>query len=164
MPLQSSSGAAFAAVVWGGGDAHAAEFVGVIFAIEHVPLFAAFENFLLLRRDALADFGVRFLFLFQRGGENLHDLLANGVTILDKFHFVAGDEHIGNLVRQANYFFPREFHERFSTLANGAAFPNSIGKRSMGKGGFCDALTAAPACGRAPIALSPFCTSPGRRR
>src|SRR5258708_35271064 len=91
-------------------------------------------------------------------------LLANGVAILDELHFVAGDEHLRNLMRQANYFFPREFHERYSALANGAALHSSISKSSVGKGGFCDALNAAPACGRAPIALSPFCTSPGRRR
>src|SRR5260370_7183508 len=92
------SGAAFAAVVGGGGDAHAAEFVSVILSIEDVPLFAAFENFLLLRSDALADFGVGFLFLFQRGGENLPDLLANGVAILAQLPFLARHQHPPNSI------------------------------------------------------------------
>src|ERR1700688_724589 len=51
----SRLGTAFAAVVGGGGDSHATEFVGVILAVEDVPLFAAFEDFFFLRRDALAD-------------------------------------------------------------------------------------------------------------
>src|SRR6266851_1465437 len=107
-----ASGAAVAAVVRGGGNAHAAELVGVILAVEDVPLFAAFEDFFLLRSDALADFGVGFLFFLQCGSENLHDLLADGVAVLDKLHLVAGDQHFGNLVRQANDFFPAESHAR----------------------------------------------------
>src|SRR5260370_33813430 len=63
------SASSFAAVVRRGGDSHAAELVAVILAIEDVPLFAALENFFLLRSDALADFGVGFLFVLQRGGE-----------------------------------------------------------------------------------------------
>src|SRR5260370_22565658 len=92
----------FPAVVRGGGDSHAAELIAVILAIEDVPLFAALENFFLLRSDALADFGVGFLFVLQRGGENLHDLLADGVAVLDEFHFVAGAPPIGNLMRTPN--------------------------------------------------------------
>jgi len=43
---------AAAAVVGGGGDAHAAKFVGVILAIEDVPLFTALEDFFFLGADA----------------------------------------------------------------------------------------------------------------
>src|SRR6266446_4469506 len=80
------SASTFAAVVGGGGDSHAAEFVEVILAIEDAPLFTVLEDLFFLRRDALADFRVGFLFFFQRGGENLHDLLANRVAGFDKFH------------------------------------------------------------------------------
>src|SRR6185437_6057648 len=40
-----------AAVVGSGGDSHTAEFVGVIFAVEDVPLLAVFEDFFFLRGD-----------------------------------------------------------------------------------------------------------------
>src|ERR1700676_211000 len=139
--LIASSSAAFAAIVRGGGDAHAAEFVGVILAVEDVPLFAALENFFFLRGDALAHFGVGLLFFFQRGGKNLHHLLTDGVAVLDKFHFVAGHQHFGDLMRKANDFFPAEPH---------ACPPTGV--------------NATPIFGRAPTALSPFCTSPGTRR
>src|SRR6266446_7892643 len=161
-----------AAVVGGGGDSHAAQFVGVILAIEDVPLFAAFEDFFFLRRDALADFGVGFLFVLQRRRKDLHDLLADGVAVFNKFYFVAGDKHIGNLMRQANHFFASESHARYTGLENSAVLPNAIGTRAISKESieligsrpFREALTAAPACGRAPVAPSPSCTSPGRRR
>src|SRR5712672_680848 len=158
-----------AAIVGGGGYAHAAEFVGVILAIEDVPLFAAFEDFFFLRSDALADFGVGFLFFFQRRSKNLHDLLADGVAILDKFNIVAGDQDIGDLMRQPNHFFARKSHARIPAFPGCGTHDESIGKEAMDKATigrriFRDALNAAPACGRAPTALSPFCTSPGRKR
>src|SRR6266478_5769561 len=177
-----ASGAAFSAVVGGGGDTHAAELVGVILAIEDVPLFAAFEDFLLLRSDALANFGVGFLFFLQCGSENLHDLLADGVAVLDKLHLVAGDQHFGDLVRQAHDFFPAESHAcppgsvilRLPDLSRlrdeGSrskipAAPERISAKKLGNAVSCSArLNAAPACGRAPTALSPFCTSPDRKR
>src|SRR6266404_4324268 len=59
------SASTFAAVVGGGGDSHAAEFVSVILAIEDAPLFAVLEDLFFLRSDALADFRVGFLFFFQ---------------------------------------------------------------------------------------------------
>src|SRR5712672_1466043 len=158
-----------AAIVGGGGYAHTAEFVGVIFAVQDIPLFAAFEDFFFLRSDALADFGVGFLFFFQRGSKNLHDLLADGVAIFDKFNIIAGDQDIGNLMRQANHFFARKSHARNPAFVNGTTLKDSVGKESMDKKAFGerifrDAFNAAPACGRAPIALSPFCTSPDRKR
>src|SRR6266403_5304051 len=164
--LSTDLGAAVSAVVGGGGYAHAAEFVGVIFAVEDVPLFAAFEDFFFLRSDALAEFGVGFLFFFQSGSKNLHDLLADGVAILDKFDIIAGDEDIGDLMRQANHFFARKSHAKNPAFVNGMTLKHSVGKESMdekpfGERIFRDAFNAAPACGRAPIALSPFCTSPG---
>src|SRR5207249_4385782 len=46
----------------GGGDAEAAKFVLVIFFVQHIPFFAAFQNLLFLRGDALADFQLDFFF------------------------------------------------------------------------------------------------------
>src|SRR6266403_3370878 len=124
---------AVSAVVGGCGYAHAAEFVGVILAIEDVPLFAAFEDFFFLRSDALAEFGVGFLFFFQSGSKNLHDLLADGVAILDKFNIIAGDEDIGDLMRQANHFFARKSHARSPAFVNGATLEDSVCKESTDK-------------------------------
>src|SRR5258708_5685385 len=153
-----------AAVVGSGCDSHAAEFVGVILAVEDVPLFAALEDLFFLRGDALADFGVGFLFFLQRGGKNLHDLLADGVAVFGEFHLVAGHQHISNLMPQPNHFFPRHPHERHPASAEGPRLYEAISKGSIGKWAFRDALTAAPACGRAPTVVSLSCTSPDSRR
>jgi hypothetical protein len=40
----------------------------------------------------------------------LHDLLADGVAILDKFYFIAGDEHVRDLMREADDFFAAKSH------------------------------------------------------
>src|SRR6266576_7063251 len=101
------------AVVWSGGDAHAAKLILVILLVEDVPLLASFEDFLFLRSDSLADFQFDLLFLFERGGQNLHHLLANGVAVVDEFHVFAGDKHFGDLVREPYDFFAGEAH-RFS--------------------------------------------------
>src|ERR1700676_395885 len=95
----------------GGGDAHAAEFFGVVFAVQDLPLFAAFDDFFFLGSDALADFEVGFFFFAERGGDNLDDMLANGVAIVDEFDVVAGDEDVGDLVRDADNFFAAESHD-----------------------------------------------------
>src|SRR5271166_3632147 len=50
------------------GNARAAEFVGIIFPEEHVPLFAALENFFFLRGDFLADFHFDLFFLAKNVG------------------------------------------------------------------------------------------------
>src|SRR5229473_4525862 len=162
------SASTFAAVVGGGGDSHAAKFVEVILAIEDAPLFAVLEDLFFLRSDAFADFRVGFLFFFQRGGENLHDLLADGIAVFDEFHVVAGDQHIRNLMRQPNDFFPRQSHARMPggvilRLPDEGSRRISAEKSGNTVGGSAS-ITAAPACGRAPTALSPFCTSPGRTR
>jgi hypothetical protein len=47
------------------GDAEALESLGIIFAVEDVPLFAALEDFLFLRRDLGADIRVNLLFELQ---------------------------------------------------------------------------------------------------
>ena len=94
-----------------GGDAHAAEFFGVVLAIEDFPLFAAFDDFLFLRSNAFADLEVGFFFFAERGGHDLDDLLANGVAIVDEFDIVAGDEDVGDLVRDADNFFAAESHD-----------------------------------------------------
>ena len=107
---QLAGGGARTPVVGRSSDTHAAEFVGVVFAVEDVPLFAAFEDFFFLRGDALADFGVGFLFVAERGGENLDDMLTDGVSIFNKFDVVAGHQHVGDLVGQADDFFAAESH------------------------------------------------------
>src|SRR5258707_11387069 len=162
------SASTFAAVVGGGGDSQAAKFVEVILAIEDAPLFTVLEDLFFLRSDALADFRVGFLFFFQRGGENLHDLLANRVAVFDKFHVVAGDQHIRNLMRQPNDFFPRQSHARMPAgvilrLPDEGSRRISAEKSGKPVGGSAS-ITANPAYGRAPTALSPFCTSPGSTR
>src|SRR5437016_4409271 len=99
------------AVVRSGGDAHAAKLILVILLVEDVPLLATFQDFFFLRSDSLAHFQFDLLFLFERGGQNLHHLLANGVAVVDEFHFFAGDKHFGDLVRQPYDFFSRERSE-----------------------------------------------------
>src|SRR5882762_11759834 len=101
------------AVVGSRGDAHAAKLILVILLVEDVPLLAAFQNFFFLRSDSLADFQFDLLFLFERGGQNLHHLLANGVAVVDEFHVFAGDKHFGDLVREPYDFFAGKAH-RFS--------------------------------------------------
>src|SRR5467141_4462765 len=104
------------AVVGGGGDAHAAKLVLVILLVEDVPLLAAFEDFLFLRSDSLADFQFDLFFFFQRGGQNLHHLLANGVAVVDEFHFCAFDKHVRDLVREPYDFFAGKAHLPFPCL------------------------------------------------
>ncbi len=94
------------------GDAHAEHLFGVILAVEDVPLLAAFEDFLLLGRDLLADLGVHFFFVAQQSLEDLDDLIANGFAVFDEFHFIAGDQNIGDLMRKADDFFAAESHSR----------------------------------------------------
>ncbi len=78
--------------------------------MEDVPLLAAFQDFFLLRGDFLAHFQFNLLFVFQRGRQNLHDLLANRVAVVDEFHFFAFDQHFRYLVREPYDFFAGEAH------------------------------------------------------
>ncbi len=89
----------------GGGHPHAAKFLGIIFAKEQIPLFAAFENFFFLRGDALAGFELGFFFFAQCGGNDLNDLTTNGIAVVDEIDVVAGDQDIGQLVGDADNFF-----------------------------------------------------------
>src|SRR5260370_12208484 len=97
-------------VVRSGGDAHAAKLILVILLVEDVPLLAAFQDFLFLRSDSLAHFQFDFLFVFQRGRQNLHHLLPNGVAVVDEFHFFALHEHVRDLVRQSYDFLAGQAH------------------------------------------------------
>ena len=101
------------AVVGSRSDAHAAKLILVIFLVQDVPLLAALEDFLFLRSDSLADFQFDLLFFFQRGSQNLHHLLANGIAVVDEFHFCAFNKHVRDLVREPYDFFAGEAH-RFS--------------------------------------------------
>src|SRR5216684_2470044 len=113
------------AVVGRGGDAHAAKLILVIFFVEDVPLLAAFQDFFLLRSDFLAHFQFNLLFFFQCGGQNLHDLLANGVAVVDEFHFFAFDQHFRYLVREPYDFFAGEAHLPFPCLNIASPNPGS---------------------------------------
>src|SRR3984893_17171798 len=57
-------------------DAHAPKLIAVILLEEHVPLFAALQDFLLVRRNLLADIQLHFLFFLQRGRQDQHHLLS----------------------------------------------------------------------------------------
>src|SRR5712664_4566154 len=98
------------AVVGSGSDAHAAKFILVILFVHDVPLLAAFQDFFFLRSDFLAHFQFNLLFVFKCCGQNLHHLLANGVAVVDEFHFFAFDTHFRDLVREPYDFFAGEAH------------------------------------------------------
>jgi hypothetical protein len=93
-----------------GGDTHAAEFIGIVFAEEKFPLLAAFEDFLFLGRDALADFDLDLFFLAEDIGDGLDDVLADGVTVLDKLDFIGLHQKIGDLMGDADNFFAGQSH------------------------------------------------------
>src|ERR1700730_374244 len=82
-------------------DAHAPKLIAVILLEEHVPLFAALQDFLLVRRNLLADIQLHFLFFLQRGRQDQHHLLSDSVPVVHKFHVVARHQHFRNLVRQS---------------------------------------------------------------
>src|SRR6266849_542825 len=103
------------AVVGSRGNAHAAQFIEVILPVEDVPLLAAFENFFFLRSDPLAHFQFDLLFFFQRGGQNLHHLLANRVAVINKFYFFALDKHVSDLMREAYAFFAGQAHRSWKS-------------------------------------------------
>src|SRR6266403_1393803 len=92
------------------GDAHAPKLIAIILLKEHVPLFAALEDFLLVRRNLLADIQLHFLFFLQRGRQDQHHLLPDGVPVVHKFHVVARHQHFRNLVRQSHNLFPAKSH------------------------------------------------------
>src|SRR5882724_3574182 len=97
-------------VIRRGGDAHAAEFVAIILLEEHVPLFAALEDFFLLRGNLFADFQLHLLFFLQRGCQDQHHLLPDGVPVIHKFYVVARHQHVRNLVRQSHDLLPAKPH------------------------------------------------------
>src|SRR5271170_2973279 len=92
------------------GYAHTAQLLRIILAIEQIPLFAALENFFFLRGNAFARFELGLLFFAQRGGQDLDDLAANGVAVVDEIDVLAGHQHIGELVRDADNFFAAKSH------------------------------------------------------
>ena len=109
-------------VFFGGcGNTNAAEFIGIVFAEEDVPLLAAFEDFFFLGSDALADFDLDFFFFAKDFGNGLNDMLANGVAVFDELDFVALHEKIGDLVGDTHNFFAAQSHRvgvpQFPSLA-----------------------------------------------
>src|SRR5215467_4736914 len=98
------------AVVGGGGDPEAPQFILVILFVQHIPLFAAFQDLFLLRGDTLADFQLNLFFVAEHGRQNLHDLLANRIAVVNKLHFVAGHEHVRDLVRQPDNLLSAQSH------------------------------------------------------
>src|SRR5690348_5446345 len=115
-------------------DTHALHCLGVILAVEDVPLLAAFEDFLLLRRNLSAHFCVDLLFLFQQRCEDIDDFQPDCVAVLDKIHVGIRDQRIDHSVRQSDSFFAAQSHI-------------SVGSASFR--------------GRAGLSLS--CTSPDRK-
>src|SRR5882724_9279684 len=107
-----SSGPSMLAVVRRGSDSHAPKLIAVILLEEHVPLFAALEDFFLVRRDLFADIQLNLLFFLQRSRQDQHHLLPDGVPIIHKFHVVARHQHVRNLVRQSHNLFPAKSHSR----------------------------------------------------
>ena len=99
-----------------GRDTLAAKFFGIVFAEEDIPFFAAFQDFLLLGSDALADLDLDFLFFFEDIGDGLDNVLANGVAVLHEFDIVALDEQFDNLVGDADNFFAAQSHSFGSAL------------------------------------------------
>jgi len=61
LPMPAVAG--FLMLFGSGGNPRAAQLIGIIFAEQEVPLFAAFQNFLFLRGDFFADFNFDFFFL-----------------------------------------------------------------------------------------------------
>jgi len=105
----------------GGGDTHAAEFIGIVLAEEEIPLLTAFDDFLFLGSDALADFGFDLFFFAQDVGDGLDDVLADGVAVFDELDFIALHEKIGDLMGDADDFFAAQSHRvcrpQFPSLA-----------------------------------------------
>src|SRR6266478_1250767 len=104
-------------------NAHAAKLIAIILLEEHVPLFAALEDFLLVRSNLLADIQLHFLFFLQRGRQDQHHLLPDGVPVVHKFHVVARHQHFRNLVRQSHNLFPAKSHSRSHFLLSSFYFP-----------------------------------------
>src|SRR6266403_2296066 len=75
----ASSGSSMLPVIRRRSDAHAPKLVAIILLEEYVPLFAALKNFFLLRRNLFADFQLHLLFFLQRGCQDQHHLLPDGV-------------------------------------------------------------------------------------
>src|SRR5271170_107784 len=86
------------------GDAESLETFGVVLAVEDVPLFTALDDFLFLRTDFRADVGIHLLLKFQERGDNGDDFLADGVAVLHKIDFGAGNEEVDDAMREANRF------------------------------------------------------------
>src|SRR6266478_930028 len=112
------------------GDAHAPKLIAVILLEEYVPLFAALEDFLLVRSNLFADIQLHFLFFLQRSRQDQHHLLPDGVPVVHKFHVVARHQHFRNLVRQSHNLFPAKSHPP-SSLPAIAGLPAWAGPSSF---------------------------------
>ena len=76
---------------WLVNDSHAAHLFRVIFAVEQIPFFASFQNFLFLRTDFFPDFGVHRFFFLQQVLQDLQGLLADRIPVLDEFNIVTSN-------------------------------------------------------------------------
>src|SRR6516162_144208 len=108
---------------WSGRNPHAAQFFGIIFAEQHVPLFAALEDLLFLRSNPLANLLLDSFLFLQDIRHRLHHVLPDGVAVLHEFHFVALHQQVDDLVRDANHFFARQSH--FSLSPRFPALPQN---------------------------------------
>jgi hypothetical protein len=92
------------------GYAHAFQAFGVVFAVENVPLFAAFEDFFFLGGNFGANFGVYLGFDFQQRRNDVDDFLADGVAVFDEVHIRTGHEEINDAMGEAYGFFACQSH------------------------------------------------------
>ena len=79
-------------------DAKSLQSFLIIFAIQNVPLFTAFQDLFFLGRNLRADFGVNLFFHLQQRRKNIHDFLADGIAILDEVHVGKRDKKIDDSV------------------------------------------------------------------
>jgi len=100
----------------GRGDSHASEFLGVVFAEQNVPFLTAFEDFLFLRSDALADLDFDLLLFLQDVGHGLDHVLTDGVAVLDELDFIALHQQIHDLVGNANDLLSAQTHGSVGAL------------------------------------------------
>src|SRR5215470_17439391 len=81
-----------------GGDAGAAQLLGVKLPVKNSPLFAIFQDLFLHGGDFLPGFGVALFLLTKLIGKKGNDLLPDGVAIFYKFDFIAGYEYLHHFV------------------------------------------------------------------
>src|SRR4029077_3196411 len=95
------------------------------------------------RGDFFADFQVRLLFFVERGGDDLHHLLADGVAVFNKFYIVAGYQHVRDLMGDSDNLFAAQSHS--GRLPSSLSFPGGRQPaRQMMKPSFSNSACSLP--------------------